>query len=71
MVPITNTGAENIFVEGIGHIEVNVIVMIDLAMVTLAECACKDLNSIGFTPNVAWIAPQIVCKHFTANVSFY
>jgi hypothetical protein len=57
MIPIPNTGAEHTFVEGIGHIEVNLIVVIDLATVTLAACACMDLNSIAFIHDVAMDCP--------------
>jgi hypothetical protein len=57
MVPITNTRAENMLVEGIGHIEVKLIAVIDLAMVTLAACACMDLNSIAFVHDVALDCP--------------
>ena len=57
MAPITNTGAENMFVEGIDQIEVSSIVMTDLTMVTLTECAYMDLNSTAFIHNVALDCP--------------
>jgi hypothetical protein len=59
MSPITNTGAENMFVEGIGQIEVNSIVVTDLAMVIPTGCTYMDLNSIGFIHNAALDCPRL------------
>jgi hypothetical protein len=68
MAPITNTEAENMFVEGIGQIEVKLIVVTDLAMVILAGSEYMNLNSISFIDNAA-LDPQIVRKYITVTVA--
>jgi hypothetical protein len=60
---ITDTGSENKFVEGIGQIEVNSVVVTDLAMVTPKGCAYMDLNSIGFIHNAA-----LDCTRLCVNI---
>jgi hypothetical protein len=59
MATVTNTEAENMFVEGIGQMEVKLIVLTDLTMVILTGCAYMDLNSIGFIHNAALDSPRL------------